>query len=45
MRPTVALVADVSDQDLSGARLERVTLTGASFERVTFEDATFRRCN
>jgi hypothetical protein len=36
-------MAEFTDQDLDGARFERVTMNGASFFRVTFDDATFRR--
>ena len=36
-------MAEFTDQDLDGARFERVTLNGASFHRVTFDDSTFRR--
>lgn len=36
-------MAEFTDQDLSGARFERVTLDGASFDGVSFDGATFRR--
>ena len=32
-----------TDQDLSGAHFERVTMDGATFHRVSFDGATFRR--
>lgn len=35
-------MTEYTDEDLNGARFERVTLNGAHFRRVTFDDATFQ---
>lgn len=41
--PSVTAMTDFRDQDLAGARFERVSLRGATFTQVSVKDATLHR--